>query len=395
MQKSLVMAIAVFLITINFFSAVGKDQTQIDSYDRKQFLESYENYGYGYRLYNPDSSYYPGPVFFKLDEPETIHTLTYVNHTITGGCYNSNTYTWYVCDDSGNIWTINIWSGDMTLIGSSSESLSALAYDPQTNIMFGSYENFLYVIDMQTGEILETWIVSAPNLGFILGMAANGLGHLYFVDTFSNLWRLDLDTFTPTCVGPLLINIDGNADLEFDFTTDILYLSAYTTQGELYKVDTWDGQATLIGNFEEGARISGFIIPWNWPPYPPGSPQIAGQTHGKINVEYEYKFVSVDPEGDYLTYIINWSDGNVEEHGLYPAGEPIIVKHAWSEEGTYIIKAKARKLNGLESTWSALEVTMPRSKVLYNSLFLKLFDQLFCRIYFFFQGISLGIQRRT
>jgi len=395
MQKSLVMAIVVFLITINFFSAVGKDQTQIDSYNRKQFLESYENYGFGYRLYNPDSSYDPGPVFFKLDEPGTIYTLAYDNHTITGGCYDSYTYNWYVCDDSGNIWTIKIWSGDMELIFSYGGGFSALTFDPQTGAMIGAYETCLYGIDIQSGEILWVWDIFQHNLGFILGMAANGFGHLYFVDTFNNLWRLDLDTFTPTCVGPLLINIDGNADLEFDFNTGILYLSTYTTQGELYKVDTWDGQATLIGNYEEGARISGFIIPWNWPPYPPGRPQITGQTHGKINVEYEYKFVSVDPEGDYLTYIINWSDGNVEEHGLYPAGEPIIVKHAWSEKGTYIIKAKARKLNGLESTWGTLQVTMPRSKVLYNSLFLKLFDQVFCRIYFFFQRVKLGIHRRT
>lgn len=371
MQKSLVILIITFLITISLFSAGGKVQTRIDSYNEKQFLEPYENYGFGYRLYDPGSQYDPGPVIFKLDDPGTVYTLAYDNNTITGGCYNPYTYTWYVCDDLGNIWTIDIWSGDMTLIGGNCDSLEALAYDPQTDTMYGSYQDFLYGIDMETGNKLWEWSIS--EIFDISGMVANGFGNLYIVDKLTDdLWRLDIDTLLPTCIGSLNIDIVGNADLEFDFNSEILYMCAYTSQGELYKVNTWFGEASLIGNFEGGVRISGFIIPWNWPPSPPVPPQITGPKNGKINVEYEYKFVSTDPDGDDLTYVIDWDDGNIEEHGLYPAGEEITVKHAWSEEGTYTIRAKAREIYGLESGWGYLEVTMPKNKILQNSFLLKL-----------------------
>lgn len=369
MQKSLAILIVSFLFAINFYSAVGKVHIQIAPFNEKQLLESYENHGFGYRLYDPDSQYEPGPVFFKLDDPGTVYTIAYDNNTITGGCYNSYTYTWYVCDDLGNIWTIDIWSGDMTLIGGNSESLEALAYDPQTDTMYGAYQDFLYGIGMQTGNKLWEWLIS--EIYDISGLAPDGFGNLIIVDKISdNLWQLDIETLTPTYIGPLNIDIKGNADLEFDFNTNNLYMCAYTTQGELYK---WDGEAVLIGNFEGGVRISGFIIPWNWPPYPPEPPRITGPTHGKINIEYEYHFVSTDPDGDDLTYIIDWDDGNIEEHGLYPAGEEITVKHAWSEEGTYTIKAKTRKLNGLESKWSFFKVTMLRYKAV-NAQFLSLLE---------------------
>ena len=374
MQKSLVILIITFFIIVNLFSALAKVQTQDDN-NKKQFLDSYENFGFGYRLYDTNSKYDPGPVYFELDDPGTVYTLAYDNNTITGGCYNPYTYTWYVCDDMSYIWTIDIWSGDMTLVGGSGEGFSALAYDPKTNIMYGAYDDFLCGIDMQTGEILWKWCFS--DIYDFTGMAANGNDQLYIVDKFTDdLYRLDLDPFLLTCVGPLFINIKDNADLEFDFNTEILYLSTYTTQGELYKVDTWDGQATLVGNFEEGARIPGFIIPWNWPPSPPELPQITGPKHGKINIEYEYNFVSTHPDGDDLTYFIDWDDGSdIEEHGWYPSGQKIAVKHAWSEEGTYTIKAKAKDLGGLESAWSSYCVTMSRNKIVIYSLFQSILEK--------------------
>jgi hypothetical protein len=355
LKKEIFLIIIILLIGMIVFSSSG-------AIVKKQFLESYENFGFGYRLYDPSSQYDPGPVFFKLDDPGTVYTLAYDNNTITGGCYNPYTYTWYVCDDLGKIWTIDIWSGDMTPIGGDIENLGALAYDPQTDTIYGAYQDFLYGIDMQTGYQLWAWSIS--DIFDISGMVANGFGNLFIVDKIlDDLWRLDINTLLPTLIGSLSIDIVGNADLEFDFNTEILYMSAYTTTGELYKINTWFGDATLIGNFEEGARISGFIIPWNWPPSPPEPPMITGPECGKINVEYEYSFVSIDPDDDLLTYIIDWGDGNIVEHGLYPAGEKITVKHEWSEEGNYNIKAKVREISGLESSWNYLDVTMPKKYI--------------------------------
>ena len=35
----------------------------------------------------------------------------------------------------------------------------------------------------------------------------------------------------------------------------------------------------------------------------------------------------------------------------------------WSEEGEYIVKAKAKDPYGAESDWATLEVTVPKNKV--------------------------------
>ena len=93
---------------------------------------------------------------------------------------------------------------------------------------------------------------------------------------------------------------------------------------------------------------------------PPNTPIINGTTNGKLGVEYEYTFVSIDPDSDCMYYYVDWGDGNFEELvGPNDSGEEIIVGHTWSEQGTYIIRAKATDVFGAESDWGTLSVTMP------------------------------------
>ena len=99
---------------------------------------------------------------------------------------------------------------------------------------------------------------------------------------------------------------------------------------------------------------------------PPDTPTIDGPTSGKGGVEYGYTFTSTDPNGDNVYYYIEWGDNDTEEWiGPYNSDEEITVNHSWSEEGTYMIKAKAEDIYGLESDWGTLEVTMPKSKTIH------------------------------
>ena len=110
---------------------------------------------------------------------------------------------------------------------------------------------------------------------------------------------------------------------------------------------------------------------------PPDKPTITGQINGKPNTEYEYKFVSTDPEGDNITYCINWGDDAAEVCiGPYPSGVEASATHTWSEKGNYIIKAKARDVYGAESDWATLSVSMPKNK-LSNMILFKIFENLF------------------
>lgn len=91
----------------------------------------------------------------------------------------------------------------------------------------------------------------------------------------------------------------------------------------------------------------------------PMEPLINGPTSGEAGVEYDYAFVSTDPDGDDFFYFIDWGDGtDTGWIGPYPSGEEIIRSHSWSENGIYNIRAKVKNYWGDESVWSVLPVSI-------------------------------------
>ena len=132
----------------------------------------------------------------------------------------------------------------------------------------------------------------------------------------------------------------------------------------------------------------GHNSPWSDPHYititgengPPDVPDITGPTSGTAGEEYEYSFVTTDPNGgDDVYFWIDWGDESFEEWiGPYESGEEVKVSHTWDEEGTYTIKAKAKDVYDAESDWGTLEVSMPRNK-LSNMFFLQFLERLFER----------------
>jgi len=107
---------------------------------------------------------------------------------------------------------------------------------------------------------------------------------------------------------------------------------------------------------------------------PPGAPIITGETNGKAGVKYEYTFNAVDPDNNDVKYHIDWDDGDSETTAFSPSGTDVKVKHTWSEDGTYIIKATAEDTHGLVSPEGTLTVTMPRNRATNNPL-LRFFEQ--------------------
>ncbi len=111
---------------------------------------------------------------------------------------------------------------------------------------------------------------------------------------------------------------------------------------------------------------------------PPGKPLIFGSITGKIGDEYEYSFVSIDPDGDNITYSINWGDDTNEVMvGPFLSGSKVSVKHIWSKQGTYNIHSKARDVFGDNSEWSSYEVSITKSKFLILSNILERYFQRF------------------
>jgi len=96
---------------------------------------------------------------------------------------------------------------------------------------------------------------------------------------------------------------------------------------------------------------------------PPGVPIINGPIAGKIKTSHTYTFVSIDPNGDNISYQIDWGDGNIEDwFGFYESNEIISRSHKWSSEGVFVIRARTKDVNDNIGDWGTLDVTMPKNK---------------------------------
>jgi len=95
---------------------------------------------------------------------------------------------------------------------------------------------------------------------------------------------------------------------------------------------------------------------------PPNTPTIKGLTSGKVGASYDYTIVAEDSDNTYIWYYIDWDDGsNTGWVGIYISGQEMIISHIFNEQGTYIIKAKAKDIYAAESNWGTIQVKIPRN----------------------------------
>jgi hypothetical protein len=104
------------------------------------------------------------------------------------------------------------------------------------------------------------------------------------------------------------------------------------------------------------------------PSNPPGAPDIDGPMSGDPGTSYDYKFNSIDPDGDTVKYYIDWGDGNTDETGFNPSGTDVTVSHTWAASGKYTITAYAEDSTGKTSSTSTFQVTMPKEKTIFYLL---------------------------
>ncbi len=108
-------------------------------------------------------------------------------------------------------------------------------------------------------------------------------------------------------------------------------------------------------------------ISQNFPPYTPKRP--CGSTQGKKNIDYAYNVSTRDVEENKVYYKFDWGNGGGTDWiGEFDSGEIVTVNHAWTDEGVYYIKVKAKDENGAESSWSdylrvIIDETSPEIKI--------------------------------
>jgi hypothetical protein len=115
---------------------------------------------------------------------------------------------------------------------------------------------------------------------------------------------------------------------------------------------------------------------------PPDIPQITGPSEGKPGNSYLYNLLTTDAQDQNIYYYVDWGDNTTTGWlGPYISGTQIHVTHAWTEKGTYTVKAKAKDTFDAESDWGIVQVVMPTEyKFSLNSILqhlLELFPNMF------------------
>jgi len=176
---------------------------------------------------------------------------------------------------------------------------------------------------------------------------------------------------------PMVAGLSGLIIAEYPSLTnaDIKSLIALTAEDQVGNpAEDIQGFDNYYGNGRVNAYNALYAAPLK-PQKPSGSLQ------GKIGLQYTYDSVAVDPNNDNLYYWWDWGDGNNSGWlGSYPSGQQVNASNIWNIKGTYSIKVKAKDVLGRESEWSdPLEVTIPRTKAIFNLALSKFFERIILR----------------
>jgi outer membrane protein assembly factor BamB len=120
-----------------------------------------------------------------------------------------------------------------------------------------------------------------------------------------------------------------------------------------------DGTIYICSQWEHGGYLHAFGPQVG--NSPPGIPVIEGKKQWKVESEKFWKFTSIDPDNNPVSFYIDWGDGNEGWTVERASGERSLFGHIYEDRGSYTIRAKARDTLGEESDWAYWTVTVPYS----------------------------------
>lgn len=235
---------------------------------------------YCYVAVDPSGALPDGPATFNMEFPSIITNISDQSSMdpVFSGTWGPNNKWYaitYTTTSSPQLITFDTITGARTIIGAvnpvtAGESWSGISYDFSTNTLYGMTAksppatSTLYTIDVWTGAVTQI----GTNSKFMINLACNLSGELYAVDIAADeLSSINKFTGTATVIGPIGFNANYAQDMEFDRASNALFMAAYqydgtSGEGQLRSVDLLTGMTTKIGTFQGGAEITGFAIPY-------------------------------------------------------------------------------------------------------------------------------------
>ena len=225
---------------------------------------------FGYNAFSNSSIIPQGPVSFHSQTPSVITSIvdqsseqfvqgsTWANGQWYGTVYGTN-----------DLVTIDTSTGQRTILGNLGIEITGLAYDWTTSTMFAmGVENSdygLYTLNMSDYSL--EYIGYTGNSVYT-GLGCDLNGDLFTVDLSNDqVVLIDNNSGEPEIKGSLGFNANWAQELEFDNSSNTLYFSAFNADifsGELYTVNTTDGNLTLVGTYDGGLEVTGLCIPNNF-----------------------------------------------------------------------------------------------------------------------------------
>lgn len=216
-----------------------------------------------------------GPV--KID-PANTESLTLLNDQSSKGvCYSGfyYNYKWYAQavqpgtqSTFEGLYTIDINTGERTLVGSKGSKLVDMTYDYSTGKVLGvqTGNEYLASMDIATGAVtrLAKFNTAGGTGLYIIALAADKAGQLYGIATSDTLYTIDKATALCTPVGYTGVDAAYDQTMAFDYNTGTLY---WVNNGDysLYTVDKATGKATRLGALKMdgcSSSMGGLMVPY-------------------------------------------------------------------------------------------------------------------------------------
>ncbi len=203
-------------------------------------------------------------VFWNTATPGTVNTIGTTTDDIYGGDFlDDNFNTLYGITAGGNLVTVNVSNGSITVVGAlnlqTGDIPTDLSQDPTDGTLYACATDMsvsrLYTINPLTGA--ATLIGAINNANFALSIAVNTAGEMFCLDgSGDNLLSINKSTADGTIIGSLGYDANYAQGMDFNHKNGILYIAAYNATVSLPQLriaDVNTGNSTNLGTLGDGS----------------------------------------------------------------------------------------------------------------------------------------------